>query len=491
MNEKQAGIIDRTLLDWMESEMCFASVAILQGLSATGYVMHREVFGQRIVPKAGSIVAAPATDLSGGEPDYFFHWLRDSSLVMEALRILHMHGRLRDAARFFGDFVAFSLGLRRLDGPTRLRQGNIRQAVPPDVLKYVRSDDELMGLVGDAPLGDVRFNPDGTLDIIIWSRPQNDGPALRALGILRYIRLAGAFGTAEATDLVLGDLAFVARHWAEPCYDLWEEELGHHYYTRLVQMAAIENGAEWMIERDDRDGADHFRSVARALGESLESHWSPERRFYLSRLGVRRHNPQNDLDASIILAVLHSGRETGTHSMLDPRVHATLAKLEDLFAAEYRINNPPRKGRAPAMGRYAADVYVSGGAWYMTTFATAEFHYRLAGLVARGHGIECNDENAPFLTRVLGRRTTLPYGLLPSSSIDRTMLANAFLERGDAFMATVRDYTPASGELSEQFDHTTGRQTSAKNLAWSYAAFITAYDARQRAASFLQPAATD
>jgi glucoamylase len=45
-------------------------------------------------------------------------------------------------------------------------------------------------------------------------------------------------------------------------------------------------------------------------------------------------------------------------------------------------------------------------------------------------------------------------------------------------MATVRAYTPASGELSEQFDQDTGAQTSAKSLAWSHAAFITAAASR-------------
>jgi len=35
-----------------------------------------------------------------------------------------------------------------------------------------------------------------------------------------------------------------------------------------------------------------------------------------------------------------------------------------------------------------------------------------------------------------------------------------------------------SGELSEQFDQVTGAQTSAKTLAWSHAAFITAFACR-------------
>jgi len=54
----------------------------------------------------------------------------------------------------------------------------------------------------------------------------------------------------------------------------------------------------------------------------------------------------------------------------------------------------------------------------------------------------------------------------------------ALVQRGDQFMATVATYTPVSGELSEQFDQATGAQTSAKTLAWSHAAFITAFACR-------------
>ena len=43
----------------------------------------------------------------------------------------------------------------------------------------------------------------------------------------------------------------------------------------------------------------------------------------------------------------------------------------------------------------------------------------------------------------------------------------------------MRAFTPESGDLSEQFDQTTGAQTSARHLAWSYAAFMTAIAARR------------
>jgi len=57
--------------------------------------------------------------------------------------------------------------------------------------------------------------------------------------------------------------------------------------------------------------------------------------------------------------------------------------------------------------------------------------------------------------------------------------SHALVTRGDAFLETVRAFTPPSGAMSEQFDQKTGAQTSARHLAWSYAAFISCVTARR------------
>jgi glucoamylase len=147
-----------------------------------------------------------------------------------------------------------------------------------------------------------------------------------------------------------------------------------------------------------------------------------------------------ELDISVIFAAIHAGGDSLTHSVRDPRMHATLARLEALFDAEYAINKNRGAARGPAMGRYAGDVYYSGGAYYFSTLAAAEFCYRAAA---------------------------------------RSPAMKGLMDRGDAFLETVRAYTPPSGELSEQFDQHTGVQRSAQQLAWSYAAFISCTHARR------------
>ena len=159
---------------------------------------------------------------------------------------------------------------------------------------------------------------------------------------------------------------------------------------------------------------------------------------------------------------------------------ATLARLETLFDKEYRINRERSAEHAPAMGRYAGDVYFSGGAYYFSTLGAAQFYFSFAEAVSRGAAVEVSAENRALLARLLAKPPdSLGVALIEQRLRER--LFDALLHRGDMYMAMVRAHTPSSGELSEQFDGSNGAQTSAKNLAWSYAALITAY-ANRRAA---------
>jgi glucoamylase len=272
-------------------------------------------------------------------------------------------------------------------------------------------------------------------------------------------------------ELVVGDLDFVRSRAREPSFDIWEEERGYHYYTQLVQAEALTRGAEWLEEAGDAVRALACRSSANELAPTLDSYWSAEDGYYRSRTGVIGGAPQKALDISLILGVLHAGRAKGAHSVLDPRAHATLTALEDLFDAEYPINRQRLPARDPAMGRYRTDVYYGGNPWYLATLAAAEFYFRLAIAMQSGAELVVTSENARF------RR-----GLVAADGAQESgAFAAAAIECGDMFMRTVQAFTPASGDLSEHFDRTTGAQTSAKHLAWSYAAFLTAAASRRLA----------
>ena len=436
------------LAAWIERHARLSAAGLASGISATGLVYQRSAFGQRIRPAKGSVLASPTTDPTDAGPDYFFHWLRDGAAVMDAALAL-MKGP--DAAAWierFEDWVRFTLDLGRISGRAFLSGGDFRRGALPGFARYIRADDELAAIEGDRALDEARYNADGSLDFVKWARPQHDGEALGALVALRFWRRHRSTGDAARgalAELIERGLGYAAARAEAPCYDIWEEEIGDHYYTRLVQWTALEEGAAWIGDRGAAQGgkAERYRAAAARLARGLDGSWCDKRRIYRSRAEPTGAQNPKAFDTSVILAVLHAGRESGPHSVADPRVRSTLAQLEDRFAADYALNRG--HARPFAFGRYRGDRYFSGGAWYLASFAAAEFYYRLAAASA--------------------------------SSAD----AEDFCARGDAILAAVRGYVPASGELSEQFDQTTGAQTSAKNLTWSYAAFITAWAARNAA----------
>ena len=398
-----------TLEQWIEKQRVHAAAMMRQSI-APRIAKIRPGFFQAITPVRGSVVASPVPASYDPEPDYFFHWFRDSAVVMDALRLAP--DVVPDAPVLFTDFLRFSLDLQKLDG-----RHHAPLKAEPEFVKYLRRDMDQAH--GAAIAAETRVNPDGTLDVSDWPRPQHDGPALRALTILNW----GVPG-ADAARLLKSDLVFVLSHARLSCFGVWEEERGLHYYTQAVSAAALTRGAAWLAGRGESAAASLCGDVGEELFEALAGWWLPEEGYIRAHI-LDERRPEKELDVSVILAANHGGMAPNEH------LKATLEKLDALFGALYPIN---RDRTAPALGRYAEDKYYGGGPWYAATLAAAEYCYR-AGDVARG----------------------------------------------DAYLETVRAFTPDGGDLSEQFDRATGTQTSARHLAWSYAAFLTSIAARRAA----------
>jgi glucoamylase len=392
-----------------------------------------------------------------------------------------------DIVQYFCDFVDFSLALCRLDGGEFVKRADFGATIDPASRIYARSADELSRIVGDRVLGEPRFNPDGTLDVIKWGRPQHDGPALRALTLLRLWRhdaLRERVNRSSLSSLLEQDLDFTLHHYQEPCFDLWEETFGHHYHTRLVQFAALGDGSDWMDQTGDPARASAYRAAALELRERLDAHFDACDGIYVSHAVDASETAgfaqTKRLDIAIVLAVIQAARLDGPHGVLDPKVFATLARLEALFAKAYKINRERGASCAPAMGRYSNDVYYSGGAYYFSTLGAAQFYFCFAEAVGRGAMVPVSNSSRTLLADMLGT----PPEALGATSLEARYTERLFcalLKRGDMFMAMVRVHMPVSGELSEQFDQTNGAQTSAKNLTWSHAAFITAFASRKAA----------
>lgn len=433
---------------WIERQYRHSAVAMMRSVSPIDIVKQRPGFGQVIRPLSGSIVASAEIAAYDPDPDYFFHWHRDSAIVVDALRLVTEDPSLGiDARRHLNDFVKFGRTLQQLDGRVLVAQPAWRERIATDFRSFVRPDAEFVDLFGTAVDADTRFNPDGTLDISRWARPQMDGPALRALALLRWLPSA-ALDSVDASalhELLHSDLAFLQHRWRDASFDIWEEEKGFHYYTLRVAAAALDEGSAWLRRSGEPHAAEHCAAGAAEILRKLDGYWAEERGYYRSRVLESGAVSAKELDIAVILAAIHSRGNAPLHSVADPRMHRTLEQLEILFADAYPINHRRPDHCGVAMGRYAGDVYYSGGAYFFSTLGAAEFCFRAATA-------------APT---VVNRRN--------------------FVERGNGFLETVRRFTPPSGELAEQFDQRTGEPRSARNLAWSYAAFISCIEARRLA----------
>jgi len=375
------------------------------------------------------------------QPDYFFHWVRDSALVMRTVAEL-----MGDATtvierqcwqRHFENFVRFSLKLTEPDEHSSVALCRARDVCAESDQRFLRSRTDLDALCEDTLLAEPRFNPDGTLDIFCWSRPQYDGPALRALACLRYLA-AGGDPFDELVRLLHRDLQFTVAHAGVPCIGPWEEtdQNRYHYYVELVQLAALVHGRTWVMHDET-----NWRDAEQKLRDGLELYWEKGYQLFVPMRSASAETSEGVLDAVTLLAAWDADLPNGPHSIADARLDKTQVAIEALFARELPINRARWVG--PVLGRSRQDSYFGGGAWYPITLAAAGLCYRRA---RRREGVR--------------------------------QLRRELIARGDAYLGTIREFIPADGALSEQIDRNTGAQTSAHHLTWSYAAFIST--ARER-----------
>lgn len=373
----------------------------------------------------GAVVASP----SRSDPDYFYHWARDAALTMKAIADLAYDAATPASLR--------SELLKRLD----------RWLVWESNLQLQQ---KLTGL------GEPRFNLDGTTNVAPWGRPQNDGPALRAVtaikvaqewireGRIAEVRQRLYAPVLPANTLIKRDLEYVAHHWRDQSIDLWEEERGLHYYTLVAQKSALKKGAALARVLDDPAAGDFYELQSQQIESFLRQFYDPVSgilRYAIEKSGSLPHK-RSPLDVSVILAAIQT--YDGGFEMDPGPVVATLRALIAEFLVRYPVNQNPVPALGPALGRYPEDIYdgagFSGGnPWFLSTLAAAELY--------------CDLARSGRYTRKVASDFALPQ-----------------------FQRVLRHLNEA-GDMSEQFSRTTGFETGARHLTWSYVAYITAYRA--------------
>ena len=185
-----------------------------------------------------------------------------------------------DALDHIRDFVRFSLALGDLDGRALLTNGAVRPAPDPAFQQYLRPAERFDAqLLAKQILGETRFNPDGTLDITKWARPQHDGPALRALGapaLLAHGRFRRCRHARCGAPIDRNRSRFHASALARASRSISGRKSSAITITRSwSSSAALADGAQWLDELGDSDRARCLSRRFRAKSLiRLDDHWA-------------------------------------------------------------------------------------------------------------------------------------------------------------------------------------------------------------------------
>ncbi|KAJ2817245.1 hypothetical protein FBU31_006292 [Coemansia sp. 'formosensis'] len=409
----------------------------------------------------GAVCASP----SRARPDYYYAWTRDSALVMNEI----------------------------LSWP----DDNNTDIVLDHYVAFTRHVQALHSTYG---LGEAKYHMNGSVFTGSWCNAQTDGPAIRALAL---IRLAERRLPHQSIDYLFGswgapirvDLDYVAGVWWQNGYcDIWEESRGLHFYTALAQHHALKAGAKIAHRVGDKEAGERYARVAADIEVMLRDKFTTITRPHLPTTiewSGGLPTKHSNLDTQVLLASLHFAKEgafsVNSSEMLST-VLAILRRFESLYDINHVTNTEIHGISVPlgvAAGRYPEDVYDGvgtsrGNPWSLVTSALAEYHYRLALAYAQTEHVAVS----PELTALL--EWTAPY-LQSGGEFNATLLYSRdgyqgllsyLLKAGDLYMARVAKHTDRDHTMYEQWNRYTGYGQGAKHLTWSYAAHMSAARAR-------------
>ena len=284
---------------------------------------------------SGAIVAAPTTSLpesrTGGRTwDYRYAWLRDSAFVLNALDVMGFERETEAFMRFLKRVC------RREDGRhLQIMYGvDGERDLPERVLGH---------LEGWRGIGPVRVG-NGAVDQFQLD-VYGEILATAALWAHRHRLSEGMWQTLRRL------VDWVAEHWHEPDYSIWEprHEPRHHVYSKIMAWVALDRGARLAAENGDDVGAARWRQLADTVhAEVMERGWDEARGTFVQVYG----EPQ--LDAALLVApkvrFLHRS---------DPRVRTTLEAVRRELATPCEDLIQRYRGPDGLTGEEGAFVFTS------------------------------------------------------------------------------------------------------------------------------------
>ncbi|KAJ9268969.1 CAZyme family GH15 [Paecilomyces variotii] len=408
--------------------------------------------GDRVPGAAsGVVVASPSKQ----DPDYWYTWTRDAALTFKCLVDKFVNGddSLQSQIQ---NYISAQAKIQAIQNPSG-------------------------DLSSGAGLGEPKFYINETAFTGDWGRPQRDGPALRATALIGYAQWLidndhTDVALSNVWPVVTNDLSYVTQYWNKTGYDLWEEVDGSSFFTIAVSSRALIEGSA--LAKQLNKTCESCDEISADIACFQQSFWTGE--YIKSNINLVYENNRTGKDANSIIASIHlfdpkASCDDSTFQPCSPQALANHKAVVDSFRDLYTVNKGIKQGSAVAIGRYAEDVYSDGNPWYLCTLAAAEQLYDALYQWSKQGSIVITDQSLNFFRDF---DSSVNSGTYDSSSDTYTSLTKAIRTYADGFMSIVQKYIPTNGSLSEQFSKDDGKQTSAIDLTWSYAAFLTAVERR-------------
>ncbi|MDF2529650.1 MAG: hypothetical protein K0Q57_530 [Gammaproteobacteria bacterium] len=456
-----------------QNEIATIQTHLFDNIASQNQSISKQTANSMMQSRPGAVIASPSGPSEGFSMDYVLSWVRDSALVMDEVTSLYQQSK---SAPERAKLRSYLLNYVNWVGIT---QG--QQPIHPGV----------------STLGEPIFNINGSIWDGKWSRPQYDGPALQAITL---IHINDALTQAKdpkwtqanrdnLTAFIESDLDFVAKHWNQPSYSLWEESMDQNFFTEMVQRKAFIMGAQYETQLGNTKKAAYYQAQVPGLEKLLNKHWNKAEGYYSEGLNQQQYKG-GGINISVLLGALigDAGNVNDQFAPDSDKVLSTAFFTRALFDDLYFINlqNP----NAPMLGRYLNDKYDGnqfsyGNPWFIATDALAQYYYTVAAKLATKGKLSITAYNIYFY-----RQIAPEFNFRPGLTINQAdnpqefeALRQDLIMEGDALLNISKYYSDCYGEndclhLSEQVDRVNGEQVSAKDLTWSYASILTALQAR-------------
>lgn len=446
---------------------------LLNNIASVDHPIQKITDGVTMQALPGAMIASPSNRYPGFSQDYIFNWLRDAAICTDELVSLYQQNKNAVNFSYFENYTHFL---------------TIAFAQSPQLGQY--------------NLGQPKFNIDGTIWEKAWARPQNDGAALTAITLIHIANIYLAQDQlarvkSQIMPLVKQTLAYIANHYQANSYGPWEEIKGQHFFNEMVQRKALIAGAALAEKLGDIKLANQYLRIVPKLNHLLKLHWYPDNQYYAETIN-QQFVKGGGLDSAVIIALVYGQTPSqALFALNNPKVLSTAYYVREAFENLYPINRFDRENQigGPLIGRYPNDIYdgnlfKSGNPWTLNTAVFAEFYYQLAGIYLKQKYIEIAPLSVKFF-RQINPAIKLKPGKILAGTPQFEMIVSNLISAGDAMLQAILHGSICYAKndcyhLSEQLNRLSGKPVSAKDLSWSYAAFLSAAQARQKTLDLLK-----